>query len=174
MPAEIVTPQWMIEQGFYPTTAKRLFAQTMIGPVPPHCPHLGVCILWTGGLSGEGYGRIVIKPRGNKRTTAVHRIAWMLANGPIPEDLLVLHKCDKRTCINPKHLFLGTDADNHMDKILKGRANNIMQKLTWPEVRTIRRLRHEGWTQMALAEKFQVNQKTIWCILENLSWIEKY
>ena len=50
-----------------------------------------------------------------------HRLAWAAANGPVPDGMCVLHSCDVRACINPKHLFLGTNKDNTQDMVTKGR-----------------------------------------------------
>ncbi len=74
------------------------------------------CWEWTGGLT-EGYGMI----RFNYENFYAHRISWIIENGEIPDNLLILHKCDNRLCVNPKHLFLGTIADNMKDKVKKGR-----------------------------------------------------
>lgn len=76
------------------------------------------CWLWTGSVSGNGYGTIYAD---GKREGA-HRVAWMLANGAIPNGLLVRHKCDNPICVRADHLELGTGADNMRDMIERGRA----------------------------------------------------
>ena len=78
------------------------------------------CWLWQGQLN-FGYGRM----RVNKgKRIFVHRFAWTLYNGPIPEKMLVCHKCDVRNCVNPEHLFLGTHKDNTQDMHRKKRHWN--------------------------------------------------
>jgi hypothetical protein len=80
------------------------------------------CILWYGGRSQRGYGRIV-GPSG--RMEQAHRISWELHFAPIPSGLQVLHKCDTPACINPAHLFLGTQQENVADMIRKGRRGPL-------------------------------------------------
>jgi hypothetical protein len=76
---------------------------------------LGRCWMWKGGKC-YGYGQFHVI--GQHRA---HRVSWILHCGEIPNDLLVLHKCDNRACVNPKHLWLGTHQDNQTDKVEKGR-----------------------------------------------------
>jgi hypothetical protein len=81
--------------------------------------HPGGCWEWRGRRMPKGYGKL---NRGTK-TVYAHRLAFELRNGPIPDGLYVLHKCDNPPCINPDHLFLGTQADNVRDRDTKGRGN---------------------------------------------------
>lgn len=75
------------------------------------------CILWTGAKAYFGYGVL----NWNGKVRLMHRLAWELANGPIPNGMSVCHRCDVTGCINPDHLFIGTFADNMADKVAKSR-----------------------------------------------------
>lgn len=79
------------------------------------------CIEFVGAQAGRGYG--VINEGGDRgRCLLAHRVAWELANGPIPPGLDICHTCDNPPCCNPDHLFLGTRRDNMQDAKAKGRA----------------------------------------------------
>jgi hypothetical protein len=81
------------------------------------------CWLWKGTLSEpNGYG--LISNGHNKPWLRAHRVSWQLANGRDPGDLFVCHSCDNRTCVNPAHLWLGTNTDNLKDMVAKGRHIN--------------------------------------------------
>lgn len=75
------------------------------------------CIEWSASRFAQGYGQIKIDGK-NRKT---HRVAWELVNGPIPDGLMVCHRCDNPPCCNLDHLFLGTAADNTHDMQAKGR-----------------------------------------------------
>lgn len=85
-------------------------------------PELGPCVEWTGKRHWAGYGlRYVAK--GN--WIRAHRWAWIIEYGRIPKGLFVCHACDNPPCVNPLHLFLGTQKDNHDDMVAKGRARFV-------------------------------------------------
>jgi HNH endonuclease len=89
-----------------------------------------------------------------------HRRAWEDANGPIPPGKCVCHHCDNRICINPLHLFIGTQSDNLTDAASKGRCPK--QVLSASQVKHIRRLYKTGrFTQTAIGEVFGVSQVTV-------------
>ena len=96
------------------------------------------CWLWQRYLNSWGYGRTVL----GSKSWLVHRLAYTLTNGVVPEGQYVLHRCDVRRCVNPEHLFLGTLADNAHDRDRKGRtqkgATHYRAKINGMQVLAIR------------------------------------
>src|SRR4030043_361681 len=75
------------------------------------------CWIWTAYCNKKEYGCFKFQDK----SELAHRVSWIIHNGPIPNGLHVLHKCDNPPCVRPDHLFLGTDKDNANDRISKGR-----------------------------------------------------
>ena len=131
------------------------------------------CWLWRGALLG-GYGYICGGPNRGRKSMRVHRVSWILYRGEIPEGLCVCHKCDVRSCVNPDHLFLGTNNENMHDAFVKGRFAHGERahkaKLTEDAVRYIRsRVKRYG-LNVELARKFGVKKDCIWKIRAGWSW----
>ena len=88
----------------------------------------GNCWVWVGTRNQFGYGQYYIGSAGPRAVYAAHRIAYGLANGPIPAGLCVCHRCDNRLCVNPTHLFVATHGDNLRDMVAKGRHPETVLK----------------------------------------------
>jgi hypothetical protein len=84
------------------------------------------CWIWTADTARTGYGRMYVtsNPRHGRKMELAHRLAWKLLRGSIPSGMLVLHHCDVRACVNPDHLFIGTQLDNIYDMFAKGRSHS--------------------------------------------------
>lgn len=128
------------------------------------------CILWVGAISDNGYGHLQI----DGKTVSAHRHAWEAEYGPIPDGLLVRHKCDVRACVNVDHLELGSHADNMRDRNERGRqARGEAQGhslLTTSQVRSIRERYGLGERQVAIAAAYGVHQTTVSDIVRHKSW----
>lgn len=129
------------------------------------------CWLWTGAKNKDGYGQLFVD--GIAKST--HRISWEVHHGAIPDGLHVLHKCDNPPCVNPDHLFLGTNQDNVVDRESKGRnfvsrnvgISNPSAKITQANADEIR---DSNLTQKELAAKFGVSISLVSAIKKNKVW----
>lgn len=81
------------------------------------------CWLWKGMVDRKGYGKF----RMHSRFIGTHRVSYMLHKGAIPEGMWVLHHCDNPSCVNPSHLYLGTQIDNERDKVQRNRHHHTMK-----------------------------------------------
>ena len=133
------------------------------------------CWPWVA-AKANGYGRVWLggsPPTG--RLYPAHRIAWVLVNSPIPDGLCVCHHCDNPACVNPAHLFLGTNEDNMADMVAKGRQVrgelHGRAKLTEAEVRAIRREYAVGdITYREIGEQYRVSLPLIHNIVHRKRW----
>lgn len=132
------------------------------------------CWLWPQGkATKEGYGGI--RYQGQWRLT--HRLAWTFKHGSIPKGMKVCHHCDNPPCCNPRHLFLGSDMDNHLDMRSKGRHTVVrgeqvgLAKMTEATVRQVRQ-RYDGEYGIIskLATQFGVKPTTISAIIHRVTW----
>lgn len=128
------------------------------------------CWDWTGSLDSNGYGHF--KHRDKKVNS--HRVAYEIYNGEIPPGMSVCHKCDRRLCNNPNHLFLGTQRDNMADMYKKNRhaygERNGISKLNPVSVREIRNLHSTGKPVSDIARKFDVSARNIRNIINRDTW----
>lgn len=128
------------------------------------------CLEWQGSRDRRGYGTL----RAGKKDHKAHRVAYERAYGPITDGRFVCHTCDNPPCCEPKHLFLGTAADNTADMRKKGRgARGVTMgaaKLNDHAVRQIRRLAEQGVTQQSIAATFGIDQTTVSKIVLQVSW----
>ncbi len=128
------------------------------------------CHWWTGS-SWIGYGQISV----NNKLVKAHRLSYEIRFGKIPDGMNACHKCDNPACVNPDHIFLGTQLDNVRDMMEKGRhvskkgEEQGLSKLKNSDVIEIRAL--EGkMTQTEIGRIYGVHQKSIWQILKRRTW----
>ena len=141
------------------------------------------CWNWKGFINHDGYGRTWINDKGYY----AHRVIYSLAypntiNLSAPKFTdnsgFLLHTCDNPSCCNPKHLWVGTHADNMADKVAKGRQKRFPQdsgprcKLTMDQAREARKLRKNGMTVPQLMEKFKLSRASMKTLLRGGSYKE--
>jgi hypothetical protein len=127
------------------------------------------CWLWTAQAMPNGYGKIGTGTHGDNPLLA-HRAAWMLYRGAIPAGLQVCHRCDNRACVNPDHLFLGTQADNLRDMVAKGRHSTPCAKLKPRDVQEIRQWHRAGYGYIRIGRAYGVSHSVVGDVIRGTSW----
>lgn len=140
------------------------------------------CWNWLGPMNRSGYGLFGCWANSDRgKVITAHRVAYELANGPIPKGgghhgTVIAHRCDNRRCVNPAHLFACSQAENLRDCLQKGRGNKAhgeragKARLTAHVVSAIRTLLQDGTDRMRLARAFGVAPQTITDIATGKSW----
>lgn len=129
------------------------------------------CWNWTGSTYPHGHGMFNI--HWGKSPIRAHRFSWEIHRGRIPSGMCVLHKCDVPACVNPEHLFIGTQLDNVRDMISKKRhafgERNGHSKLKIRDILLIRKL-WPSLPQYKLAKKFGIDQGHVSNIIRGKAW----
>ncbi len=130
------------------------------------------CWLWVARLNKHGYGTFQI----GCRSCLAHRVSFEIYRSPIPEGMEILHKCDVRACVNPQHLYVGTQFENMRDRSerssweqAKG-SQSVRSKLTEEDVLEIRRMSSAGRSYAELSERFGICKSNVATIVRRETW----
>lgn len=131
------------------------------------------CWLWKAHKNQKGYGMFHYK-----KDMSAHKFSYLLHKGDVPKTMFVCHKCDTPSCVNPEHLWLGTNKENVQDSKDKGRnirptargSLNHNSKLDETSVREIKNLLKEGMNKKEISRRFKISYPTILNIWNNKIW----
>lgn len=134
---------------------------------------LNNCWEWKGYKGKKGYGIFTYS-----NGTLAHRFSYLHHKGEIPKDMQVCHHCDNTACVNPEHLWLGTNRDNQIDCIKKGRAyrnspkgsKNGLSKLLESDVRKIKQMKINKIPEKDIAKQFHISISNVYYITSGRTW----
>lgn len=118
------------------------------------------CWIWTGAVHRDGYGVMGVGRGTQKRA---HRVSYEQFVGPIPDGMLICHRCDTPLCVNPAHLFAGTPQDNTRDMCAKGRKGVVTDtahpntKVSHAQRAEIRALRARGLKLTEIGDRYGIS-----------------
>ncbi len=173
------TPKYFTSQRLSPTFPKRWLRKIdKNGPVPKHVPRIGKCWIWKGCRDGCGYG--LLGGNGKSNCIRAHVGAWLIHFGPIPDGILVCHKCDNPWCQRPSHFFLGTHLDNSRDSVKKHRRpvgeKCGTSRFTEYQISEIRRRyvrgsgRFDPGNSVQLRNEFGMSRCNFYCVVSRKTW----
>ena len=122
------------------------------------------CWLWTGYNTRKGYGRMEIKGK----CEFVHRISYLIHRETIPKGKQINHTCDVRNCVNPEHLYAGTQKENIRDMLDRGRHHKVI--LTYLDIKEILELDKKGISKKNIANQYKTKENTISHLIRGVSW----
>lgn len=133
------------------------------------------CWIWKGFITPTGYGRY----KWMQHNWLAHRLVWHLyVEELLDSSIKLCHTCDNRLCVNPVHLWKGTQQENISDCVTKGRNNhglkygtdNINARLNPDKVKQIRSLFDNGLSVSELGRRFNIARKAIYCVIKHETW----
>lgn len=136
------------------------------------------CWNWKNAKKPNGYAQMTARVDGYKKIQTAHRFSYLIHNHDYDEDLMVLHKCDNRSCVNPDHLFQGTAKDNSKDMVNKGRTtrppgtkgNLLTEEMIMDAKKRYRYYGRGGPGFTTLAKEYGVHRTTIEHAVKGMSW----
>ncbi len=136
------------------------------------------CWIWFGADKGEKAGGHGVFAMNSNLKIGAHRASWIFYRGEIPDGMSVLHKCDVPACVNPSHLFLGTQQDNIADMVKKGRQRGVVgekhhnTRLASRDVGFMRKLHENGVSRRWLCQIFGLKKSMVWNITSGKNWMQ--
>lgn len=130
------------------------------------------CWEWTGNKPDGRYGHFSVRGK----IVKAHRWIYELCCGPIPEGMVIRHKCDNPSCVNPRHLTIGTHQDNINDRQERGRyadrqgEKHPLRKISEADVHDIRRAAELGESHRSIAERFRIGSQQVGKIVRRENW----
>lgn len=137
---------------------------------------VGECWCWIGSKCKDGYGQFHVKIDGKWKSIRPHRYSYEIFKGEIGDKKVVCHHCDNPSCVNPEHLFLGTQKDNIQDALKKKRMVGPRGMQQWQakfideDIKKIRLLNKEGMNGNQISKLYKVDRRVIYDILKNVTW----
>lgn len=165
-PHKITSITKYIPSTLFPVSLKNRFYSSVL------TPNNQGCMEWVARLDNAGYGRFPIRGK----NIQAHRLSFILHNGLIAKDMIVMHICDNRKCCNPEHLKLGTQKENIQDMDRKGRREKLVgsqkncAKFKEDDVISIRERIKNGERPSRLSREYKVSQHAIHCIKYRKTW----
>jgi hypothetical protein len=149
---------WGMPPHFRHDWLERFWARVEIGTGEDGCWY------WRGATTAARYGIVSV----NRQLVRAHRLSYLIHNGSLSADRYCLHRCDEPSCVNPRHLFVGTARDNARDMVAKGRGAH--RKLNPDVVRAMRFDHASGVSLRELAMRHNVSPSTVFAVTARRTW----